>query len=204
MGNTVGRQFHISQAQREIIIGSLLGDARLECRSKEGTARLRIHHGWKQRKLVFWKYKELKQIVSAPPRKIVSWQNPKTSEDYFSWYFHSITLRELGMIHRIFYGEKRKILPQNIDNLLSKRALAVWIMDDGCNTGNSLILNTQNFSLAENKEIKSVLKNKFDLESHLNRDRNTWRLRFPKYSFLKVCNLIQDYIIPSMRYKLSP
>lgn len=204
MGNTVGRQLCISQIQRDIIIGSLFGDARLECRSKNGTSRLRIHHGWKQKELVFWKYRKLKQIVSTPPRKIVCWQNPKTGEDYFSWYFHSLTLKELGELHKIFYGGKRKILPKNIESLLGKRALAVWIMDDGCNTGDSLILNTQNFSLAENREIRAVLRNKFGLESHLNKDRDTWRLRFPKHSFLKVCHLIQDYVIPSMRYKLSP
>ena len=46
MANTVGRQFYISQFQREVIIGCLLGDGRLECRSKEGSARLRIHYSF--------------------------------------------------------------------------------------------------------------------------------------------------------------
>jgi len=41
MDNTVGRQFYLSDFQKEVIIGSLLGDARLESRSDGRTARLR-------------------------------------------------------------------------------------------------------------------------------------------------------------------
>lgn len=92
MGNTVGRQSFISQFQKEVIIGCLLGDGRLECQSKEGSARLRIHHGWKQKTLIFWKYRVLKNLVSTPPRKIVCWKNPKDNKDYYSWYFHTLTL----------------------------------------------------------------------------------------------------------------
>ena len=46
--------------QFQLILGSLLGDARLECRSKsiraKHTARLRIHQSDKQKDYVFWKY----------------------------------------------------------------------------------------------------------------------------------------------------
>lgn len=53
--------------QFDVIIGSLLGDARLECRSiglrSPVTARLRVHHGEKQKDYVFWKYEVLKSLV---------------------------------------------------------------------------------------------------------------------------------------------
>jgi len=131
MGNTVGRQFNISPLQKEVIIGCLLGDGRLECRSKEGSARLRIHQGWKQKDLVFWKYKALRNLVSCAPRKIVCWKNPKSNEDYYSWYFHTKTIPEFKELYEIFYRYGRKRLPRNIPDLLTPLSLAVWVMDMG-------------------------------------------------------------------------
>ncbi|OGI91787.1 hypothetical protein A2933_02295 [Candidatus Nomurabacteria bacterium RIFCSPLOWO2_01_FULL_46_18] len=65
MDDIVGRlQSKFSSHQIDVIIGSLLGDARLECRSKgiraSYTARFRVHHGEKQKDYVIWKYQMLK------------------------------------------------------------------------------------------------------------------------------------------------
>jgi len=69
MGNTVGRlQSLFSSHQFDVIIGSLLGDARLECRSigkrSPIAARFRVHQGEKQKEYVFWKYEILQNLVS--------------------------------------------------------------------------------------------------------------------------------------------
>src|SRR3989344_1726418 len=67
MDDIVGRlQSAFPSHQLDVIIGSLLGDARLECRSKgiraSYTARLRVHHGEKQKDYVNWKYQTLKDL----------------------------------------------------------------------------------------------------------------------------------------------
>ncbi len=204
MGNTVGRQFCISQFQREVINGCLLGDGRLECRSKEGSARLRIHHGWKQKDLVFWKYKVLKNLVSCPPRKIVCWKNPKNGEDYYSWYFHTRTIPEFKELYKMFYRDRRKILPQNVFDLSTPMSLTVWVMDDGCNTGDSLILNTQNYSMSEHLKLQKVFQEKFGILSTINKDRDEFRLRFNCENASKLIRIIAPDIIPSMKYKIVP
>lgn len=205
MGNTVGRQFHISQLQKEIINGCLLGDGSLECRSKEGSARLRIHHGWKQKEFVFWKYKTLRNLVSCPPRKIISWKNPKNNEDYYSWYFHTRTNPKFKELYRMFYLDGRKVLPQNIFNLLTPTTLAVWIMDDGCNVGGSLILNTQNYSMPEHLILQKTLQEKFGILSTVNKDRDEFRLRLNRKNYSKLIKVVSsDIIIHSMRYKIVP
>lgn len=204
MDNIVGRQFFISKFQKELIIGSLLGDGRLECRSKQGSARLRIHQGWKQKDFVFWKYKKLQNLVLRPPRKIVCWKNPKNNENYHSWYFHTRTTLELGKFHKMFYKNGKKILPKNIFNLLTPICLAVWIMDDGCYSEKSIILNTQNFSLTENIRLQNTLQRKFNLKFGINKDRNKQRLRLSRDSFQKLQNIVKPYIIPSMKYKIVP
>jgi len=204
MGDTVGRQLSISPIQKETIIGCLLGDGRLECRSKEGSARLRIHQGWKQKDLVFWKYKALRNLVSCPPRKIVCWKNPKNGEDYFSWYFHTWTLPEFRDFHETFYLDGRKIIPENIAELLTPLSLAVWVMDDGCNTGDSLILNTQNYSISEHLKLQKIFQERFGVLPTINKDRDEFRLRFNRKNASKIIKNITANIIPSMRYKIVP
>jgi len=204
MDNHVGRQFCISQFQKEVIDGCLLGDGRLECRSKQGSARLRTHHGWKQKELVFWKYKILKNLVFCPPRKIICWRNPKNDENYHSWYFHTRTFSEFKDLYKRFYSNGRKILPKDIPNLLTPITLAVWVMDDGCYDKGTVILNTQNFSLRENKILQKIFKRKFNLILKINKDRDGWRLRLNRHDFPRLRDLINSYIIPSMRYKIVP
>ena len=130
MDNTVGRlQYLFSPHQLDVLIGSLLGDARLECRSigrrHSITARLRIHHSEKQKEYVVWKYEVFKDIVQAPPRRIMTWHDPKRNKEHYSWYFHSKSLESLGLLHAYFYEGKTKIFPKNIFNLVTPRALAI-------------------------------------------------------------------------------
>ena len=91
--------------QLDVIVGSLLGDARLECRSKgiraSYTARFRVHHGYKQKEYVWWKYEILKNLVSSKPRKI-TWINRKRGLTEISWYFHTKSLKNFGIIHERF------------------------------------------------------------------------------------------------------
>ena len=204
MGNIVGRQNFISDFQKQIIIGCVLGDGRLECRSKNKTARLRIHHGEKQKDYLFWKYKIFKNIVNSEPKRIV-WKDKKRNINNISWYFHTLTTQELGNLYSLFYRRKKKILPENLYDLLTPLSLAIWTMDDGDNDRDSIRYNIQCFSWKEQKVLKKLLEKKYQLESNLNKDRNNYRLRVKKSSKVKLIKLISPFIIPSMEYKiLSP
>jgi hypothetical protein len=204
MDNSVGRLFCISSRQRSIVIGTLFGDGRLECRSKNNTARLRIHHGTNQKALVFWKYRELRNFVLKGPRKINSWRYPKDSKKYYSWYFHTRTLKEFGCLHKIFYVDGKKVLPENSEKLFTKLMLAVWYMDDGCRDKNTIILNTQNFDYTENLKLRSIFQKKYQMKTHVVKDRDKFRLYFDKNSSKMFLSLVTEGIIPSMRYKTFP
>lgn len=204
MGNIVGRQNFISEFQKQAIVGCLLGDGRLESRSKNGTARLRIHHGKRQKKYLFWKYEIFKSIVNKRPKEII-WKDRKRNTDCISWYFHTLTSKELGRYHALFYKEGKKVLPKNLYNLLTPLSLAIWTMDDGDNDKNSIRYNTQCFSLEEQKALKQILQEKYQLRANLNKDKDSYRLRVYKESKPKLIKLIDQFIIPSMKYKiLSP
>ena len=204
MDNSVGRQPCLSPRQKEIIVGTLLGDGRLECRSKQGSARLRVHHGEKQKELVFWKYAELRSIVSKGPRRIKSWTSPN-GDPYFSWYFHTLTLRDLGEYHRVFYRGGRKIVPEEIERLLTPLSLSVWYMDDGCYCRSNIIINTQGFDLIGQKRLQGALRRKFSIRAVLCRDRDKFRLVVSSSkSVSRFFDLVRDYAIEPLIYKVVP
>ena len=208
MGNTVGRlQSLFSPYQREVIIGSLLGDARLECRSKgirvsPITARLRIQQSEKQKDYVFWKYEILKPLVLSGPRKIMVWHDRKRRKYHYSWYFHTRSYKKLGLLYQYFYQNGVKIFPEDIFEIITPRALAVWFMDDGSNTKESLTLNTHCFSKAEQLQIIRSLKEKYDISSTLIKDRTRWKIRIGKSAYQEFIEIVRPFIIPSMRYKI--
>ena len=207
MDDIVGRlQSKFSSHQIDVIVGSLLGDARLECRSvgkrSPITARFRVHHGEKQKEYVFWKYEILKDFVSKEPMEI-SWLNPKRNLQETSWYFHTKSFKELGSLYHFFYKDKVKILPENIFNLLNPRMIAVWFMDDGSNNGESLTLNTHGFSKEDQMRVVNFFKESFDIFPTIVKDRTKWKIAIGKKDFRKFISIIEPYIIPAMSYKIA-
>lgn len=202
MGNIVGSLSYITPRQEEILIGTLLGDGRLECRSKTGSARLRIHHGEKQKEFVFWKYLEFKNFVLSKPRRIKS--GKVNTNNLYSWYFHTKTFSDFGIMHNKFYFEGKKVLPFNLQNLLTPLSLAVWYMDDGCLSRDSIILNTQNFSYVENMRIVEVLYNCFKISSGIHKDRDEYRIGIRKDSMDRFLSIVEPNVINSLKYKIKP
>lgn len=207
MDNTVGRlQSYFPPHQFDVLIGSLLGDARLECRSlgkrHPVTARLRIHHSDKQKDYVFWKYEIFKDITNTAPKKIMVWRDKNRNKEHYSWYFHSKSSKQLGLLHNCFYKDKTKIIPRDIFDLITPRALAVWFMDDGSNTWNSYTINTHCFSKEEQKRVIGFLKKKYDINAKIVRDRLKFKIAIGRHECLKLSAIIKPYIIPSMIYKI--
>ncbi len=193
--------------QFQLILGSLLGDARLECRSKsiraKHTARLRIHQSDKQKDYVFWKYTKLKNLVSKGPRFTQVWHDKKRNKTHFSWYFHTRSNETLGLFQKLFYKSRTKILPGVLLGSLEPLGLAVWYMDDDSNNGNNITLNTHNFSVVEQKILQKLLLDKFGVSSTLVKDRNKYKMAIRHYECEKLINIVRPYIIASMNYKIS-
>lgn len=189
-----------------MIIGSLLGDACLECRSigvrTPITARFRVHHGLKQKEYVLWKYNVLREFVNKEPSKI-SWSNPKRNLHETSYYFHTKSMRELGYLYHYFYKNGQKVLPQDIFTVLNPRMIAVWFMDDGSNTKESFTLNTHNFPQEEQMRIVKFFRDSYRINATIVKDRTKLKISIGKYSFQDFTAIVLPYIIPSMVYKIA-
>lgn len=62
----------------------------------------------------------------------------------------------------------KKIIPNNIEELLTSVSLAYWIMDEGSFTGSGLRLNTNAFSLEELNLLIEALDNNFSIKATIN------------------------------------
>ena len=171
MDNTVGS---LTQTQRSLIIGTLLGDGYLRIVPKRKNALLEINHSFTQKEYVDWKYEILKNISGSPP------QIRNGNDDRIAYRFYSKQLPELTILHRLFYKENKKVVPEDIT--LDPISLSVWFMDDGsrCRV-DDVYLNTQQFDVVDQKRLIEALK-KFDLDTTLNKDKIYYRLRFLKAS----------------------
>ena len=190
----------LSEYQKAIVIGTILGDGCLCDNWSKTNYRLKMSHSIKQQEYVLWKYSVLKNWILT---------EPKIHEKTKSITIRTISHPELTDLHAIFYQDKKKIIPQNIEDLLSPIALAVWFMDDGNavrhKSGDiyAYNLNTQSFDRPEHQILIKVLRDKFDLHPNINKNNGSLRLYIGVKDKINFANLIKDYIVPSMQYKIG-
>jgi len=193
----------LTERQKAIIVGAILGDSNLEKRWKN--PRLRFAHSVIQKEYVLWKYRELQSIASKEPRcvKEAYWKNGKV---YESWQFGTRALLELMYYWNIFCSTGIKIIPTSISHILiHPLSLAVWLMDDGYkrNDCNAFRLNTDAFSFAEQQLLQSALDKNFGIQSKLHKKGKYWNIYIPETSVFQFVELVREYIIPSMKYKIA-
>lgn len=196
------QSMELTERQKAIIVGAILGDSSLE--KEWRNPRLRFAHSINQKEYLLWKYQELRDISGNPVLiKQKYWKNGKI---YESWQFSTRALPELLYYWNLFCPDRRKKIPMNIsDILVHPLSLAVWLMDDGYkrNDCNAFRLNTDAFSFAEQRLLQSVLENNFGIQTKLHRKGKYWNIYISETSAFTFVDLVREYIIPSMRYKIA-
>jgi len=184
----------LTNIQREVLIGTLLGDGYLEINGSE--ARLQVLHSIKQKEYVDWQYQIFKKWTKSPPQ-------PLGKGDY---RFRTITHPELTRYYTVFYPTGRKIVPDNIaDILTSPLSLAVWFMDDGKRRPDcrGFFFDTLSFSLDDQERLQKCLAQNFALvDTRLHWNGDGYHIYVSARHANQFRQLIQDYVIPSMKYKL--
>lgn len=192
MDNTVGS---LTQYQKSLIIGTILGDGYLRTVKGRKNAFLEVNHSSKSKDYVDWKYEVLKNLVISKP-KIRSGNKGRVAYRFFTRQHPFFT-----EVQNLYYCGNEKIIPQNIN--IDPVILAVWYMDDGSRCRNrDVYLNTQQFDLKSQYRLLNQLE-KIGLKGSLNKDKQYYRIRFYKSSIPKLFQLIETHIIPSMRYKIE-
>lgn len=200
-------ELRLSENQKALMIGSILGDGNLRIPGRNKEANFIIEHGEKQKDYLFWKYRIMKKWVLTLPNKVVRIYHKDRTRKMTSWRFLTIAHPEFTKFYRMFYHKEKKIVPQIIKKMLNNPlTLAVWIMDDGTKSGKSFFLNTQNFTPKEQERLIECLKENFGVEGKINihsywGDKILYRIRIKSTSLERLYKLVKSYILPKFRYK---
>ena len=204
------KNLKLSDLQREIIIGTLLGDSSMESRNDKPVYALKFEQKLERidyinhLHAVFSEWSGMKPTI----REIAQDEKFKQrSSVWFRTYQHCSFRFYYGIFYSVVNGEKRKIVPKLIHRFLTPRALAYWFMDDGTfhvdKYGNrQYYFSTQGFLTHEQVRLVSALKNKFSLEFNIHKDKKKYRLYLKSESRENFLEIIKPYVLPSMTYKL--
>ena len=193
----------LTDRQRAIIVGLLLGDGHLETQNQGRTYRLKVEHGESQGDYVQWLFRELRDWIPArePYIKI---RSDGTRNVGFNTYSHG-SLRYYG--HQ-FYADGRKQLPAIIHKMIKPISIAVWFMDDGSRKSahhHTYILHTLGYTRSELERAQIMFERKFGIKVVLHKQKGKyWRLYIRSESAKVFETLVGEYVQPivSMKHKL--
>jgi hypothetical protein len=180
----------LSEVQHAIVIGSLLGDGSMRCKTN---ALLEINHSFHQHSYVEWKYRHLAELVRTAPKV----RNGNGGR--IACRFVTRSLPVLTPYFRLFYAAGRKRAPQ-VE--LAPMALAVWFMDDGCRSRRAVYLNTQQFDVRSQRLLARLLREQWGIDATLNRDKSYYRLRISVEGTARLADVIDPHLLDGFRYKL--
>lgn len=192
----------LTNKQRELIVGLLLGDGHLETQN-DRTYRLKVEHSIKQKNYVDWLYQNFSEWIGQSPK---ARSKDSFGKKLISYGFTTYSSGSLRFYGQQFYFKGKKIIPKMIRKLLTPQALAIWFMDDGSwksNRHKTYIIHSLGYDKQELMLAIKTLKEKFGINAGIHKQYDKWRIYIYSDSAEKFKKLIEQYVIPSMRYKLS-
>ena len=189
----------MTEKQRQIAIGTLLGDGWLQ------RASLRIKQCKEHVDYVFWLHKQLGNLCKSVP---------KQRKDNYQWYFQTRSIPEIEELRKQFYPKGKKVVPSKIEELLkTPLSLAIWFMDDGTldwrpKDHYAFRFATNCFSIIECKKLVEVLAKNFGIvatvQTTLIRGKRYPRIYIGKLGRERFRELIKPHIVNCFSYKLPP
>lgn len=206
----------LTQQQRDIAYGMVLGDAHLRPMGWE--ANLSIEHGSGQAIFVDHLFDVFKLYTFADaPQMRGKWRGDRYDPEAAK-RFDTFTHRVFSEIHEAFYrqegvtkgGNPRHVkhIPMGIDRWLTPRVLAYHIMSDGSNTNDhALNLNTHGFTKQEVEGYRDALQSRFALTTTIQRRFAGTKIYYfiyvPKGQMPRLKEVVLGHMRPYFLYKLS-
>jgi len=195
----------LTQIQKDILIGTLLGDASMQAMKENEQSNVKFEQQIKQADYINHLYEEFQEWVGTPPqvRNITGGGANDRQSIWFRTYRHP----SFTFYKNIFYkvdkdGKQYKVVPKLIHRWLTPRALAYWFMDDGSFSNNSLNLHTQGFKVKDVEKLRNALNKNFSIQSNLHKDRGSYKLYILKESHENFKKIMQGCVHPCFLYKI--
>lgn len=207
------KNLKLTSFQRQVILGSLLGDAHLETFTNGNTYRLLIEQSKsKHSAYVYHLYEVLKPFFLSAPKELTKMGG--NGKPYVTLQLKSITFSSFRFYAQLLYKGRTKRIPKNIHKFLTPVALAYWYMDDGALKGQDRLgkrLHTEGF---EEKDVRTLCRalNEIGIETTVQRQNRKVSGKLKTYYILNITAngdreftpRIEPHVIPEMLYKVKP
>ncbi len=208
--------YKLNDLQKDLLFGTLLGDGNLSTGNNGRTWRYRAIHSDKQKYYLFHKFEILEPLCNTPPaaseddRKNVRYSFNTRVDSCFNYYgnmfYQAIPDIESGKV------SFKKVMPKNshLNDNLSPRALAYLHMDDGSlkwfGHSNAMRISLEAFCREDLERFKNVLMTKYNIKVGIerkNRSSDLFRIFISEKSSAAYRDLIKDFLVDSLKYKVS-
>lgn len=201
----------LSQEAKDVIIGSLLGDGHI---TKWGY--FSEKHSPAQLEYLKWKASFFPNITTDKSWAYYESIDERSGSLIKTHSFRTTThswLQEMGKLwYKTINGKRTKIIPEQIREWMNETILAIWFMDDGktdwCqrkigrwNANPVSIFCTDSFTSIDTQDLKTILNNKFGLNSTPSTNRG--RITLTTESTLRFHTIINKLIHPQVKYKVD-
>lgn len=183
---------HITDWQRQIIIGTLLGGSSI-VKPKNGKNCYLSMRG----KYVYWiEYKALELKNLASPKSILF----EKKTNYFRW--HSLCYSCFTEFYKMFYEKNNKKIEMNTLNELRDIGLAIWFVDIGKIQNNTISFKTNQFGRKGTETIAQYLT-EIDLKTTILERKNGFRVKIDETSSERFLKVIAHRVPEFMEEKLK-
>lgn len=203
------KELSLSDREKSIILGSLLGDGSLKIHKGYANARFSFRHSIAQKKYFAWKARELAAICG---HRCVFSQKADGWAKMAKLRFQSQALPALTELYRLTHKRHQFMISRSWLNQLTPLSLAIWWCDDGSIIGNGRkgVICTDGFDEKSVRLLARYMEVVWKVEMHvgpITRQRDNervqyWRLWLSTEELKKFLRIILPYIpVPSMIYK---
>jgi hypothetical protein len=211
----------LTQQQKDLLVGSLLGDGNLQTETRGRTWRYRAIQKVEHKDYLFHKYEIMKEFCSTEPQ-LSQVEDVRTKKTYERWMFSTKVHPSFRFYGNMFYTYNEKTqrmvkdVPGKIEKFLTPAAVAYWYMDDGSlkylGKSNAMRICTESFSDDGVRRLEKALKNLYNIEAtHTQKNKILHGKKVPVGLRLAINEkpsaafreLIEPYLVDCMRYKVS-
>ena len=198
-------QFFISQNFKDILIGLLLGDLCAQKRSINGNTNLHFEQGYKNKEYLLHLYDLFKDYCNSKPKISNRLPDKRTNKVYSRIRFVTYSLPCFNEFHKLFYLNNKKVIPLNIEELLTPLGLTYWICDDGtfCKKHKYIRIATNSYTLEEINLLLRVLNKKFYFNYYAIKDSKGYVITISSRSIYNMQQLLIPIFPNMMKYKIG-
>lgn len=197
----------LEKSQRYLIIGTLMGDASMSLTYGKPVYSIKFEQKILNKDYINFIYYKLEPFIGMTPKIRLIKSSGKFKERESIWfrtYRHDSFKFYFDLFYKIEEGKLKKKLPENFHRYLNAEVLAYWYMDDGNKHSAGFVLNTQNFTYNENKELALILEKVFKFTKvSLWKDKEYYKLYIGAADRDFFLDLVKPFILPIFLYKLG-